>query len=229
MKNKQLWSIREKFFRSSVSGRVPRLRQAVLAIVLATGPVLAWSADAPAQLRDFAAKVQSGTGQFTQQTVDNKGGTKRPQSGEFAFKRPGQFKWAVKKPYEQLIVSDGKRVYQYDPDLAQVTERKVDQSIGASPAAILFGSGALDEAFSIVALPGKDGLDWLRATPRSADAGFAHVDIGFKANLPARLELLDSFGQTTRIELAGIVANPSLPPDAFQFVVPQGVDVVKMQ
>ncbi len=182
----------------------------------------------PAQLRDFAAKVDSGTGRFSQQTVDAQGGGKRPQSGEFSFRRPGQFKWAVKKPYEQLIISDGKLVYQYDPDLAQVTERKVDQSIGASPAAILFGSGSLDDAFSIASLPGKDGLDWLRATPRSADAGFTYVDIGFQRSMPARLELLDSFGQTTRIDLSDIVANPKLASDEFQFVPPKGVDIVKM-
>lgn len=229
MKNSQLNTMRHKLADLPLGDYVRRLRQAVVVVVLAAAPALAWSADAPAQLRDFAAKVKSGTGQFTQQTVDSKGSAKRAQSGEFAFHRPGQFKWAVKKPYEQLIVSDGKKVYQYDPDLAQVTERNVDQSIGASPAAILFGSGSLDEAFSIAALPGKDGLDWLRATPRSADAGFTYVDIGFKANLPARLDLLDSFGQTTRIELTGIVANPALAPDAFRFIVPQGVDVVKMQ
>ncbi len=209
--------------------KIKQAARVFLAALLAAGPLLAWAADAPAQLRDFAAKVNSGTGQFTQQTIGAKGEGKRPQSGEFSFKRPGQFKWAVKKPYEQLIVSDGKLVYQYDPDLAQVTERKVDQSIGASPAAILFGSGSLDEAFSIAALPGKDGLDWLRATPRSADAGFTHVDIGFQGNLPARLELLDSFGQTTRIELSHIAANPNLASGEFKFVPPQGVDVVKMQ
>ncbi|NYT64133.1 outer membrane lipoprotein chaperone LolA [Alcaligenaceae bacterium] len=205
------------------------VRPALLATLLAVSPMLAWSADAPAQLRDFIAKVNSGTGQFTQQTVDAKGAAgKRAQSGEFSFQRPGQFKWAVNKPYEQLIVSDGKLVYQYDPDLAQVTERKVDQSIGASPAAILFGSGSLDEAFAIVALPNKEGLDWLRATPRGAAAGFTHVDMGFKENIPARLDLLDSFGQTTRIDLSNIVANPKLPISEFQFVPPKGVDVVKM-
>lgn len=228
MKNNQ-GSMRHEAPGAFSGGSAARLRYAASVLMLAAAPAFAWAADAPAQLRDFAAKVQSGTGQFTQQTIDSKGGGKRPQSGEFAFKRPGQFKWAVKKPYEQLIVSDGKMVYQYDPDLAQVTQRKVDQSIGASPAAILFGSGSLDEAFSVTELPGKDGLDWLRATPRSADAGFTHVDIGLKASLPARLELLDSFGQTTRIELSGIVANPTLPPGEFQFVTPDGVDVVKMQ
>ncbi len=206
-----------------------KIKRLLSSVLLAASPMLALGADAPAQLRDFASKVNSGTGQFTQQTVATNGGAKRPQSGTFSFRRPGQFKWAVTKPYEQLIVSDGKLVYQYDPDLAQVTQRKVDQSIGASPAAILFGSGSLDEAFSITSLPAKDGLDWLRATPRSADAGFTHVDIGFKSSMPARLELLDSFGQVTRIDLKNIMANPSLPAAEFQFEAPKGVDVVKMQ
>mgnify|MGYP003582504553 FL=1 len=199
------------------------------ALLLAATPVLAWSADAPTQLRQFVNTVTEATGQFTQQTSGPQGRGKPAQSGEFSFQRPGKFKWSVKKPYEQLIVSDGKQVFQYDPDLAQVTVRGVDKSIGASPAAILFGSGSLDESFVVSALPNNDGLEWLRAKPRSADAGFTYVDIGFKDNLPARLQLLDSFGQTTRIDLSRIAANPKLAPNEFTFVPPKGVDVVKMQ
>ena len=205
------------------------LKKCVVAAALALGPVLAWSADAPAQLEQFIAKVNSASGNFTQQTLDQNNQATPAQSGQFSFKRPGKFKWAVSKPYEQLIVSNGKQVYQYDPDLAQVTERAVDQSIGASPAAILFGSGSLSDAFTISSLPGKDGYEWLRAVPRGADAGFTHVDIGFKDGMPARLELLDSFGQTTRIDLSHIQPNPILSADEFSFTPPAGVDVVKMQ
>jgi outer membrane lipoprotein carrier protein len=204
-----------------------KIKHFVAAVCMAASPLMAWAADAPAQLRKFIADVPAATGQFSQQRMDAQG--KAPQSGEFSFRRPGQFRWAVKKPYEQLIVSDGKQVYQYDPDLAQVSVRNVDQSLGASPAAILFGSGSLEEAFDISNLPGKDGLDWLRAKPRSADAGFTHVDIGFGGGLPARLELLDSFGQTTRIELSHIESNPKLDAAEFTFTPPPGVDVVKMQ
>ncbi|MDS1140824.1 outer membrane lipoprotein chaperone LolA [Pusillimonas sp. SM2304] len=203
-------------------------KQFVAAAIVAASPLAAWAAEAPQQLEQFITQVQSATGDFTQQRIDQKGQGKPAQSGQFSFKRPGQFKWAVKKPYEQLIVSDGKQVYQYDPDLAQVTQRDVDQSIGASPAAILFGSGSLDDAFNISSLPAKDGLDWLRAEPRSADAGFTHVDIGFKDAMPARLELLDSFGQTTRIDLSNIASNPALDAGEFSFTPPAGVDVVKM-
>src|SRR5690606_10626425 len=118
---------------------------------------------------------------------------------------------------------------QYDPDLAQVTQRTVDQSIGTSPAAILFGSGSLQDSFDVRALPDDDGLQWLRATPRGADAGFTNGDLGFRNELPARLLLLDAFGQTTRIDLSNIQANPQLPASQFQLTPPDDVDVVKMQ
>jgi len=71
-------------------------------------------------------------------------------------------------------------------------------------------------------------LEWLRAKPRNPDAGFAQVDIGMQNNLPSRVELLDSFGQTTRVELSQIQSNPSLPANEFRFIPPAGVDVVKM-
>jgi outer membrane lipoprotein carrier protein len=190
--------------------------------------MLAWGATAQEQLKAFATTVQSATGSFTQATSSKQGRNPPAQQGAFAFQRPGKFRWAVQKPYEQLIVSDGKQVYQYDPDLAQVTVRQVDRAIGTSPAAILFGSGNLDESFNVSALPDRDGLQWLRAKPRNADAGFSQVDIGMKDNLPARILLLDSFGQTTQVDLTGIQANASVPATQFQFAPPQGVDVVKM-
>lgn len=201
-----------------------------LAAVAALGlcPLAALAASAQEQLKTFVSTVQSATGGFTQSTVGPQGQTQQAQRGQFAFQRPGKFKWAVSQPYEQLVVSDGKQLYQYDPDLAQVTTREVDQAIGTSPAAILFGAVDLEQAFTVAALPARDGLEWLRAKPRDADASFAQVDIGLKDNLPVRVELLDAFGQTTRVELSGIQANASLPADAFRFTPPAGVDVIKM-
>lgn len=199
------------------------------ATVLALGGLPAFAADARTQLQRFISEVDSASGKFTQQVADAQGKSRQAQQGDFAFKRPGQFRWHTVQPYEQLVVSDGKVLRQYDPDLAQVTERSVDESIGASPAAILFGSGSLDDAFELAALDDRDGLNWLRATPRGGDAGFAHVDIGFSQGMPRQLELLDAFGQTTRIGLSDIVANPGLSADAFAFDVPPDVDVVRMQ
>ena len=192
-------------------------------------PSSAQSMDAQQQLTQFVEQVNTATGRFSQYTVGPQGQTKPAQSGEFAFRRPGQLRWQVTKPFEQLVLSDGKEVFQFDPDLNQLTIRKVDQAIGASPAAILFGSGALEKAFEVSRLAERDGLLWMRAKPRGSEAGFVHVDIGMKDGLPQRVVLLDAFGQSTRVDLSGIVKNASLKPDAFQFTPPPGVDTVRMQ
>ena len=137
-----------------------------MASILASAPAAA--ASAQEQLRDFVGKVNGATGSFSQYTVNAQGRTQPAQTGTFSFQRPGKFKWAVQKPYEQLVISDGAKVYQYDPDLLQVTERKVDAAIGTSPAAILFGSGSLEQSFEVSALPSRTawtGCAPSRATP----------------------------------------------------------------
>ena len=181
------------------------------------------------QLRTFVAQVQSASGDFSQYTVGPQGQTKPAQRGKFLFMRPGRFKWDVIKPYAQQIVSNGREIYQFDPDLNQVTVRKVDQAIGASPAAILFGSGSLEQSFEVMALPDRESLVWLRAKPKQADAGFVHVDLGFKDGIPHRIILLDAFGQTTHVELTALMRNPGLSTSNFDFLPPQGADVVRMQ
>lgn len=203
-------------------------RRLAVTAALSLTPALVFAAGAQEQLKAFVATVTAATGSFSQYTVNTQGRTQPAQTGVFSFQRPGKFKWAVQKPYEQLVISDGRTVFQFDPDLAQVTERKVDAAIGTSPAAILFGSGSLEQSFDVSALPSKDGVEWLRAKPRTADAGFSRVDIGMKDNLPVRVELLDSFGQTTRVDLSAIAPNPALADKEFQFTAPKGVDVVKM-
>ena len=198
------------------------------ALVLLGSGTVVYAQTATEQLRDFVKQVQSATGSFSQSTLDAQGNQRPAQTGEFAFERPGKFKWQVLKPYEQLVLSDGKQLYQYDPDLNQLTQRSVDQAIGTSPAAILFGSGDLDQSFDLAARPDEDGLNWLRATPKGSDAGFDYVDIGFAAGTPARLVLLDAFGQQTVIQLSGIKTGVSFQAKDFRFTPPADVDVVTL-
>ncbi|WP_028356897.1 outer membrane lipoprotein chaperone LolA [Brackiella oedipodis] len=181
--------------------------------------------DAKKQLSDFVKNIKSASGQFAQQGGTNQA---KSQSGSFEFKRPGKFIWHVKKPYEQQVISDGKTVYQYDPDLNQVSKRPVNQAVGASPASILFGSSTLDDSFKVEVLPEKNNMVWLRATPKVADQGMAYVDIAFANNLPAQLNIKDSFGNITQIKLRNLKSNHALPDLHFKFKAPAGVDAVDM-
>jgi outer membrane lipoprotein carrier protein len=109
-------------------------------------------ADAVQTLRDFVRDVNSGRAVFTQTVTSPDGAKVKTSSGRFEFARPNRFRFDYLKPYPQSIVADGQRVWVHDPDLNQVSVRKVQSALGQTPAALLAG-GALDPAFELSAMP----------------------------------------------------------------------------
>jgi outer membrane lipoprotein carrier protein len=178
------------------------------------------------QLRAFVDGSTSGRMTFTQTVVAR--GNRPPQhaAGTFAFARPGKFRWTYDKPFQQLIVGDGDRVWIYDRDLNQVIVKKLDRALGSSPAALLSGDNALEKAFDLSDGGRADNLEWVEARPKSPDAGFTRIRIGFRDNLPRAMELTDAFGQLTSLAFSGIERNPASDPAQFQFTPPKGADVV---
>ncbi|HMN65280.1 MAG TPA: outer membrane lipoprotein chaperone LolA [Burkholderiaceae bacterium] len=179
------------------------------------------------QLRAFLGDTRSARGEFTQKVLRPDGGVAESSSGDFAFSRPGRFRWEVRRPYEQLLVADGQKLYFYDKDLNQVTVRRLTDSMASTPAAILFGDSDLERDFALRELAPRDGLEWVEALPRNKDAGFERIALGFRDGLPATMEVGDAFGRTTVFEFRAIARNAAVPPDLFRFVPPKGVDVVE--
>ena len=202
---------------------------AVLMLALLLLPCRVMANPAIEQFETFVRTVPAAAGTFLQSTVGPDGQPSRQQQGRFSFARPGKFRWDIDKPFVQQVVSDGKTLFQYDPDLLQMTVRALGSSIGSSPAAILFGQGDLDDSFEIKPLPDADGMYWLRATPRQPDSGLSQVDIGLMQGRPARMLLLDGFGQTTRVDLLTIRAQSGFAPGEFKIDPPVGTDVVRIE
>lgn len=196
---------------------------AVLLIVAAS----AAQADAVDTLREFVRDVKTGSAAFTQTVTSPDGAKKKSSSGSFEFARPDRFRFVYTKPFVQTIVADGQKVWIHDPDLNQVSSRKADQALGTTPAALLTG-GSLDKDFDLSPQPAKDGLEWAQAVPkRKEGAVFQTLRIGFKGKALAAVEIVDSFGQRSRLDFSNLVANGSLPADAFRFAVPKGADLIE--
>lgn len=177
-------------------------------------------------LRDFAREVKAARAEFTQTVTSPDGSKKRTSQGSFEFQRPDRFRFEYAKPYKQQIVSDGKRVWLYDMDLNQVSTRPLDEAIGSTPAVLLAG-GPIDRDFTVKAVPDQGGLQWAEATPRAKDGQFQLVRVGFRGKVLAALEILDSFGQRSRLEFSKFEANPALPAQRFDFKPPAGADVIE--
>ena len=185
-------------------------------------------ADAAEALREFTREAKSGRATFTQVVTSADGAKKKSSSGSFEFARPNRFRFVYAKPYEQVIVGDGEKVWLHDVDLQQVTVRPIDQALGATPAALLAG-GSLDKDFELKAQPSAQGLDWVQAMPRvkAEAASFQSLRVGFKGKTLAALELLDNFGQRSVLTFGEVALNVASAPEAFRFTPPKGVDVLR--
>lgn len=177
------------------------------------------------QLKSFLDTAKSARGSFTQTVVGKAGRKPQQSSGFFALSRPGKFRWSYEKPYQQLLVSDGEKLWSFDPDLNQVTVKKLDKAFGASPAALLAGDG-LESNFVLKDGGVSEGFEFVEATPKAQDASFERVRIGLKDKLPRIMEVRDNFGQTTTLYLNQFEVNAPMPAEVFRFKPPKGADVV---
>jgi len=200
------------------------MRWLLLGVAIAASS--AW-ADAVDSLRAFARDANTGRATFTQVVTSPDGAKKKTSSGSFEFARPSRFRFAYTKPYEQTIVGDGAKLWLYDVDLQQVTVRPMNQALGVTPVALLAGN-ALERDFELTVQPAADGLDWVQAVPRKKDEaiGFASLRVGFRGATLAAIDLVDSFGQRSRLTFADVQTNVTLPAETFRFTPPKGVEVL---
>ena len=148
-------------------------------------PVHAATADSEQQqaankLSDLLSSTQTITGSFSQLTLDSTGTQLQEAAGEMVLQRPGLFRWHTNPPLEQLLVSNGEKVWLYDPDLMQVTVQKMDQRLTHTPALLLSGDvSKISENFSITYKEGGPMLDFI-LTPTAKDTLFDTLRLSFR-------------------------------------------------
>jgi chaperone LolA len=180
------------------------------------------------KLRAFIAATHSAQANFSQVVLDQNGKRIQSASGVMQFQRPGKFRWAYQKPYEQLIVGDGAKFWLYDVDLNQVTVKKLDAALGSSPAALLSGSNEIERGFTLKESGSRDGLEWLQATPKGKDSSFDKILMAFNAQAElVVMELNDQFGHKTVLRFSAMQHNPKLSEQQFRFTPPKGADVLE--
>ena len=197
---------------------------AFLTVALLAAPIA--QAGAIDKLHAFLETTKTLRADFAQVVVAKNGKKPQASSGVMMISRPGKFRWQITKPYEQLLVGDGEKVWIYDADLRQVTVKKFDAALGSTPAALLVGGNVLDKNFTLSEAGEHDGVDWLEAVPKTADSGFERLRLGFAGNDLKAMELHDSFGQTTTLLFSRLERNVAISPALLRFAPPAGVDVI---
>ena len=190
------------------------------------------------QLQNLLSPMQSLTGKFKQTLLNDKGEVIQNSHGKFSVKRPGKFLWHTAEPFEQLLISNQNKVWLYDPDLEQVTERPYDQRLQQSPALLLSGSTQeLEKLFDVELIQAnttsplsqepspKQPLQSFSLTPRGEDKLFENLSLDFAKGKLVRMELNDSLGQKTVFMLSELILNSEIDESLFQFKPPPGTDI----
>ncbi len=200
------------------------------ALLLLINNSVAYSAEKPVQqLQAFLKLSKSLTADFKQVLINESGNPYQTSYGVFYLERPGKFRWDYQKPFQQQIVSTSGKVWFYDTDLDQVTVKKLDESVGSTPALLLSGNISLEDNFTMQD-QGTDGeLTWIKLLPKNQDSSFKYIVIGLDKGNLGGMELSDNFGQLTRIYFSNVLLNQAIKPSIFEFKTPKGADVFSDQ
>ena len=177
----------------------------------------------------FNASAKTATARFEQQVYDRAGKVVERASGTFAFSRPGKFRWTYDKPHQQVLVGDGTKLWIHDPDLNQVTVKRIGKAISSTPAALLAGREDITTLFTLrdAGTGTQDGLAWVEATPKTQDTGFERVRLGLQGKTLAAMELFDQLGGHTMLRFSELKANAPVAPETFRFTPPKGADMLE--
>ncbi len=176
-------------------------------------------------LEKFLSKTQTLEANFQQTLRTHEGEVLQQTEGKFYLNRPGKFRWNYKTPYEQVIVSDGERIWIYDVDLEQVTVQKQSAGLPSSPIALLQDSSKLHQSFSVSPLDEHDGVYRLKLESKTRESDFTEIIVGVDVKGLRFMQLHDQFEQVTDIVFSEITTNANLAKEIFEFKAPEGVDV----
>ena len=176
-------------------------------------------------LENFLAKTQTLEAGFQQTLRAYDGEVLQQTEGEFYLQRPGLFRWNYKTPYEQVIVSDGEKIWIYDVDLQQVTVQKQSSGLPATPMSLLQDSSTLHKNFRVTPIDEKNGVYRLKLESKSGESDFSEIVIGLDDKGLRFMQLHDQFEQVTDIVFSDIATNKKLAKEIFEFIPPEGVDV----
>lgn len=173
-------------------------------------------------------KTDSLTAQFSED-IAAANGMKRARDGKVYYRKPGKMRWEFTGTEAETIVSDGKDIYSYQPDLNQVMKAPLARVFKSSaPAAFLLGVGDIKRDFkaSIPEPPPSDGLVHVALSPKG---GGQTIELGLDPQSYDLkwLRITDQLGNVSTLQFRDIRTNIALNESIFAFEPPKDADIVE--
>ncbi|HXZ60604.1 MAG TPA: outer membrane lipoprotein chaperone LolA [Steroidobacteraceae bacterium] len=190
----------------------------------------------PTQLDAYLDNLKTLRASFVQTLADGQGREIDRATGTIIVQRPGKFSWEIHpqtaaasgaaRSAGQLMVCDGRNLWFFDRDLAQVTVKPVDAALSATPAMLLSGAVDVRKNFTITPAGERLGLEWVLVEPQGASADFREALFGFDHGELKRMILEDKLDQTATVMFDKVERNAAVRAAEVSFTPPAGADVI---
>jgi outer membrane lipoprotein carrier protein len=171
---------------------------------------------------------------FTQtSSVASLGGREGEQlhaSGKVVFAKPGRMRWSYEKPEPSLVITDGRNLWTYEPGRREAQHVTAAEGF-LSGAAIQFllGEGQIVDAFRVSADDCSGERVVLRLEPREPTSyERLGLEVDAQKGLIHSTEVVDLFGNATRVALSNVRINTDPSSALFTFEAPEGVRVIEI-
>ncbi|NQV70228.1 MAG: outer membrane lipoprotein chaperone LolA [Pseudohongiella sp.] len=204
---------------------------ALVAIIIVSASVQAVAAQAAAiqRLDDLLQGINTLAADVVQLIVESDGGVLEESEIQMYMKKPDGFYWETLTPFPELIVTDGKKLWNYQPDLEQVVVEDWDSSRSELAAQLLNGQTSnLSDEYTIENVTDLDSeYQEFELTPISTDSVYRLITINFLLLDLESIYLNNKNGQQTVWRFENVERNQEIADSVFKFVAPDNIEIIE--
>ena len=183
---------------------------------------------AQGKLKQLLTPIAALSANFSQRNLSRQDEVIDEVTGNFQAMEPNKFNWVIEQPMPQQIISNGIKLWIYDPDLAQVIIQPFQNTAQPNPISLLLNSpDTLDQHFDISYIHNdKSTVDTFLLKPKQSNARFTELQLEFFEKKPVGLRYTNNYSQIVQIIFDDLMVNPTLSTTDFNFDIPTDIDVV---
>jgi len=198
-----------------------------ISLMLVSSPLLAQD-DSAEQLTELLGGIETLQADVRQLIVESTGGVLEESEIRFMLKRPNGFYWETLSPYPELVVTDGRSLWNYQPDLLQVSIEDWEAERSELAAQLLNGNIAQIEAdYFINGGRIGNGNTWeFVLEPVDPASLYERVTLYFRDQRLDSIHIDNGNGQRTFWEFFDQRFNEALDDSLFVFNIPDDIEVL---
>jgi outer membrane lipoprotein carrier protein len=206
---------------------------ALLALALAAPPVAPVNTDQAIQrTQAFYVKAQDLSASFVQTYKNQAFHQTLTSDGRLVWKKPGMIRFDYEKPEAKFFVVKHDRIVSYSPGAQQAVTGAFHADKLSASVSFLFGKGDLATEFNVKKADRADlspGVALL-LTPKKEDPRFERLYLVLDAQSYEVREsiVVDGSGNENRFVFSDVKVNTAVPDTAFDYKLPEGTQVLKM-